>query len=100
MTIRFRQAEAADAEALAGLLSPLGYAHTAGSVRDNLAERVARGGAVIIAEDQRAVVGCVSALLDVRLAEGRCGEVASLVVAETRRGQGLGAQLVAAAEAG
>lgn len=98
-TARIRMASAADAEALAGLMAELGYAHTAEGIRDLLAEIVARGGAVIVAEGEGKLLGCVSALLDVRLAEGRCGEVASLVVAESSRGQGLGAELVAAAEA-
>ncbi|MDR5868224.1 GNAT family N-acetyltransferase [Halomonas koreensis] len=99
MTARIRMASAADAEALAGLMAELGYAHTAEGIRDLQAEIVARGGAVIVAEGEGRLLGCVSALLDVRLAEGRCGEVASLVVAEAYRGQGLGAELVAAAEA-
>ncbi|MFG6178186.1 GNAT family N-acetyltransferase [Halomonas sp. THAF12] len=99
MTMRFRQATAIDAEALAGLMGQLGYEHGPDGVRDNLAAMVERGDAVIVAEDERGIVGCVSAILDVRLAEGRCGEVVSLVVAESSRGQGLGAQLVAAAEA-
>ncbi|MBB3140018.1 GNAT family N-acetyltransferase [Halomonas organivorans] len=99
MTIRFRQATKADAEALAGLMGQLGYAHGPDGVSDNLAAMVARGDAVIVAEGERGIVGCVSAILDVRLAEGRCGEIVSLVVTQTSRGAGLGAELVAAAEA-
>lgn len=58
----------------------------------------AQGGEVLVAELGGVVVGCINAIIDIRLAEGKSGEIVSLVVSEGHRGMGIGKALVKTAE--
>jgi N-acetylglutamate synthase-like GNAT family acetyltransferase len=56
--------------------------------------------AVLVAENGRhQIIGCVHVLIDYRLAEGRRGEISSIVVDDRRRNGGIGPMLVQAAAA-
>ena len=56
--------------------------------------------AVLVAENGPGrIIGCVHVLIDRRLAEGRRGEITSIVVDERARSRGTGALLVRAAAA-
>lgn len=55
-------------------------------------------GEVFVAESGDNVVGCIDAIIDVRLAEGKVGEIASLVVLADCRGRGVGKALLECAE--
>ena len=90
-----------DAPAIAHLLHQLGYPTTPESVRVRVAELLERNdSAVLVAEnDHRRVIGCAHVLIDHRLAEGRRGEISSIVVDDRLRSSGTGAMLVQAAAA-
>lgn len=97
--VTIRSARAADAEVLSALLVQLGYNATPGEVQQRLKFIVDSSSALFVAEHEvDGVVGCVQALVDVRFAEGRFGELVSLVVNSNNRGQGIGTRLIAAVE--
>lgn len=98
MTIAFRPAQSSDVPELVSLMSQLGYETSEGQLQAVIDEIRYRAGEVFVAESQRRVVGCVNAIIDVRLAEGKVGEVASLVVDDAWRGRGLGRSLLHLAE--
>ncbi|VUD68761.1 Mycothiol acetyltransferase [Thalassocella blandensis] len=87
-----------DIESLVKLMRQLGYEHSNESLQFNISQVRKQGGEVFVAEDGGHVCGCISAILDVRMAAGVCGEIVSLVVDEAHRGKGLGKQLVNTAE--
>ncbi|OAZ98693.1 GNAT family N-acetyltransferase [Halomonas sp. G11] len=87
-----------DAQALVLLMAQLGYDHSEESLSANISAVREQSGEVFVAEVAGNVRGCVSAIIDVRLAEGVKGEIVSLVVSEEARGQGLGKGLVLEAE--
>jgi GNAT superfamily N-acetyltransferase len=87
-----------DAHEVAPLLTQLGYPQQENVVIENVKLMRTRQGEVFVALIDDVIVGCLAATYDVRLAEGPRGEIVSLVVAEHRRGQGVGKQLVASAE--
>ncbi|MCB8979354.1 MAG: GNAT family N-acetyltransferase [Ardenticatenaceae bacterium] len=93
-----RSAAEADYAELQGLLRQLGHELAVSSVAENVQQIRARGGEVFVAERNGRLVGCVAAIIDVRLAGGICGEIVSLVVTEAERGQGIGRKLVRQAE--
>jgi GNAT superfamily N-acetyltransferase len=100
--MKIRPALSADAPAVTRLLAELGYPdNDVESVRGRL-ERWSRHpeGAAFVAESDAAVVGVV-AVVAIPLLErpGSGGRIVALVVDETRRGSGIGRELVAAAEA-
>ena len=97
MTIR--PAVAADASRITALLHQLGYPEKPERIRDRLDDLGARAEtAVLLAEDtRRQIIGCVHVMVDYRLAEGRRGEISSIVVDAGARERGVGAGLVAAA---
>ncbi|MEE4240944.1 MAG: GNAT family N-acetyltransferase [Desulfopila sp.] len=76
----------------------LGYPVEADELKRNIQEIVKRGGTLIIAEEERVIVGSVCVMFDVRLAEGIYAEIVSLVVAASARGKGIGKGLVKKAE--
>ncbi len=94
----FRPASSAGYLELKSLLEQLGYELTVRNIADNIREIRARGGEVFVAVVNGRITGCVAAIIDVRLAEGIVGEIVSLVVAESARGQGIGKGLVNHAE--
>lgn len=87
-----------DAQALVLLMAQLGYDHSEKSLSANISAVREQGGEVLVAEVAGKVLGCVSAIIDARLAEGIKGEIVSLVVSKDARGQGLGKGLVLEAE--
>ena len=99
--MRIRAAGAADAPALAALLAELGYPDEAARVAARL-EAFERdpGSVILVAEDDRDVVGLASATTIPLLHEdGRWCRVSALVVDEERRRSGAGRRLVDAVEA-
>ncbi len=94
----YRTVDKADLPALLPLMAQLGYSHTERSLLDNITAVHNAGGEVFITEADGNVLGCVCAIIDVRLAEGQQGEIVSLVVSEKARGRGLGKGLVSTAE--
>ena len=98
---KIRLATPADAAGLADLASQLGYPSTPEQVAkrlDNLAEKPEEN-AVLVAELDGRVIGWVHVHLYLLLVDDREAEIGGLVVDADRRGQGVGAQLMAAAEA-
>jgi len=96
---KVRDARPADAEAIARLLVELGYDVTAADVRRRLAALRKAGEPVLVA-DRGGVLGCLSWHVTPVIHRPRpVGRITMLVVAEAERGAGLGAGLVAAAEA-
>ncbi|MDQ7732545.1 GNAT family N-acetyltransferase [Halomonas sp. SpR1] len=87
-----------DVQALIPLMAQLGYDHSEEALSSNVSAVRKQGGEVFVAEVFGNVLGCVSAIVDVRLAEGVKGEIVSLVVSKDVRGQGLGKGLVLEAE--
>lgn len=76
----------------------LGYVVEKSELENNISEIEKRGGALFVAEVENLVIGCVCAVLDIRLAEGVYGEIVSLVVLEKYRGYGVGKRLVLTSE--
>jgi GNAT superfamily N-acetyltransferase len=96
-----RPALPADAPAIAALLTQLGYPTTPDEARDRLAALAARGGfdRVIVAEAEGRVVAVMTLHLTPELHRARpLGRVTALVVDESVRGRGVGAQMMAEAE--
>lgn len=83
---------------LKSLLNELGYDLNEQKIAENIDEIRRRGGEVFVAIIDQKLVGCVGAIIDVRLAAGINGEIVSLVVAAEYRGRGLGQALVKHAE--
>lgn len=83
---------------LKGLMEELGYELKTSQIVQNIQEIRSRGGEVFVAKINNIVVGCVCAIIDVRLAAGINGEIVSLVVSEQHRGSGIGKELVELAE--
>jgi GNAT superfamily N-acetyltransferase len=96
--VNYREIKDDDLLSLQRLMLELGYSVEAGDLRQNVEAILKRGGQVIIAEDGRDVVGSVSIVIDVRLAEGIHAEIVSLVVSSKARGKGIGKGLVKEAE--
>ncbi|MFI9455367.1 GNAT family N-acetyltransferase [Amycolatopsis sp. NPDC052450] len=100
--MEIRHALTTDAPAVTTLLAELGYPdNDVEDVRGRL-ERWARHpeGAAFVAEADGAVVGVVAVVaIPLFEREGSVARIVALVVDETRRGSGVGRELVAAAEA-
>lgn len=94
-----RDAAAADAGALSGLIRELGYEVSAAEAADRLAEQRAMGLGTLVAEEDGVVIGCVSwSLMRVLHRPGPVGRVSMMVVTADRRGRGVGKALVRAVE--
>ena len=89
-----------DAPVLARLAGELGYPATADEILGRLQRLLGDPeNAVIVAEDtETGVTGWIHVFVCHRLESGPCAEIGGLVVAAGRRGLGVGARLVAAAE--
>ena len=94
----YRIASEKDIPSLVVLMDHLGYVHTNDSLLHNLRKLEEYGGAVFVACLNDEVIGCVTAIMDVRFAGGACGEIVSLVVLPSGRRQGVGKGLVSYAE--
>ena len=95
-----RHAEARDAAALAGLIGQLGYSTSAAEVAERLTLMEAEGRVVLVAEIDGAVVGCLStSVMRVLHRPAPVGRISMMVVDESLRSRGIGAELVRAAEA-
>ncbi|WP_261842825.1 GNAT family N-acetyltransferase [Aliamphritea ceti] len=104
MHLDIRPAIAADTPELAELMQQLGYHWTPSELAERLQQLRANGHEIWVAcqsgeTSDTPVIGCISAILDVRLAEGCVGEIVSLVVSEECRGGGVGQALMLTAEA-
>ena len=95
-----RDARAADAEAIAGLLTQLGYPSDADAVESRLHRLGIVGDRVVVAELDGAVVGLAHLQVTPAIERDRpAGKVGALVVDTAHRGQGVGRALVEAVEA-
>jgi len=103
MYFRLRPAELTDAAQLQPLLEQLGYYRSVEDIKMTLNAIHTIAGRVIVAvvvnpAQETTIIGCVNAFIDVRLASGASGEIASLVVLEKHRGMGIGKALITEAE--
>ena len=87
-----------NSDAVRRLLKQLGYPVSSQELDTRIEHIRAGGGEIFVAKDQDHIAGCINTYIDVRLAEGICGEVVSLVVDRNYRGNGLGKQLLDHAE--
>ena len=96
--LALRDARPKDAEAIAALIGSLGYEVTAAEVRRRFAALVKAGQQILVAE-KGAVIGVLTTSMMIVLHRPKpVGRISMLVVAETARGAGIGAALVAEAE--
>lgn len=79
-------------------MKELGYALTEEVLCKTITEIKKREGMIFIAEIDNKIIGCVSSIIDIRLAEGTYGEIVSLIVSHSFRGFGIGKNLTAKAE--
>ena len=98
MNFEIRKYNDSDLGDLVGLMAQLGYHHTERSLSENICAVQESGGEIFVADSMGKVHGCICAILDIRLAAGINGEIVSLVVDNSVRGQGVGKSLVAKAE--
>ena len=104
MNLEIRPAMAADTPVLVDLMKQLGYDWVPLELTKRLQQLRAQGHEIWVAcalteKGDTKAIGCISAILDVRLAEGCVGEIVSLVVSRECRGDGVGQALLQAAEA-
>jgi PhnO protein len=94
-----RPATAGDCAALSRLIGQLGYEAGEGEVVARLTAMRGEGEAVFVAEIDGRVVGCLStSVMQVLHRPKPVGRISMMVVTEALRGQGIGTQLVRAAE--
>src|SRR6476469_1338562 len=94
-----RDAAAADAAAIAGLLSQLGYPSDADAAEERLDRLGIVGDRVFVAEMDDEVVGLAHLQVTPAIERDRpAGKLGALVVDEARRGYGVGRALVEAVE--
>jgi ribosomal protein S18 acetylase RimI-like enzyme len=94
-----REARAADCGAIKRLIDQLGYPVTAAEVETRLRSIEASGQAVLVAEADGKVIGCLStSSMAVLHRPAPVGRISMMVVDEAHRGQGIGAQMVREAE--
>jgi len=96
--VQLRPARAGDADALARLAGELGYPTTPAQASARLVRLENTEGALIVAEGGGEVVGWVHVFVSPAFETDPSAEIGGLVVAAERRGAGIGALLVRAAE--
>jgi N-acetylglutamate synthase-like GNAT family acetyltransferase len=97
--LAIREARPKDAEAIAALVSTLGYDMAVADIRRRLVKLRKKDESALVA-DRGGVVGCLSWHVTPVLHRPRpVGRITMMVVAENVRGEGVGAALVEAAEA-
>lgn len=79
MNPTYRKYRPEDLQTLILLMAQLGYDHSEKTLLDNIVAVREKGGEVFVAKVAGKVRGCVSDIIDVRLAEGVKGEIVSLV---------------------
>lgn len=93
--ISIRLLQSQDIPQILFLMNELGYSSNEKQLNERISEIRKRNGEVFIAvNNQHKIIGCVHALIDVRLAEGKIGEIVSLVVKSSERGRGIGSKLL------
>lgn len=98
--VRIRPAEASDGAALEVLVRQLGYDEKAADILARLEAMEARGLTALVAELDGRVVGCLAtSIMPVLHRPKPVGRISMMVVEEGLRSQGIGEQLVRAAEA-
>ena len=98
MNIIYREFKETDQINLVSLISELGYAVDRITLSSRIDSIRAHGGEVMVAETEGEVIGCINSIIDIRLAEGKVGEIVSLIVSKDHRGLGIGKALVKSAE--
>ena len=99
--MRIRPMTPADAPIVADLTTQLGYPASPEETEDRIAALTARPEehAALVADDDGRAVGWVHVRLLTSLESGRKADIGGLVVDDDHRGAGIGAELLAAAEA-
>lgn len=87
-----------DIEQLHSLMIELGYSINKIELLDRMEKIKLQGNKLIVVEENGVIVGVVQALIDIRLAEGKVGEIVSLVVRNESRGKGVGKILLTRAK--
>jgi N-acetylglutamate synthase-like GNAT family acetyltransferase len=98
MKITIRQLSQDDIKIVQQLMHELGYPLDEEELLFNINIINQRNGIILVAELGGNVVGCLSAVINVSLAEGMFGEIVSLVVSREYRGSGIGKCLIKQAE--
>ena len=98
MKITIRQLNQDEIEVVQQLMHELGYPLDEEELLFNINMINQRNGIILVAESGGNIVGCLSAVINVSLAEGMFGEIVSLVVSKEYRGSGIGKCLVKQAE--
>ena len=96
--IHIRAAVNEDARVISTLLHQLGYQRTVEEISQYLAALDEDAAILVAVSEDGQTIGCLHVLIDDRLAEGRRGEISSLVVAAGMRSRGIGEELVTAAQ--
>lgn len=97
--MKIRAATDADSEAIARLMTQLGYPQDAADAQSRLDASAKHGYAVFVADDNGAILGCIQVGAVASLESDPFAQILALVVDENARGQRIGAQLVGAAVA-
>lgn len=101
MSVVIRKARLVDAESISELMQQLGYAMDARALSDKLDDFATENSdSVFVADKEGQVIGFVSCHITRLFHQPGCsGRITSLVVDQALRGNGIGQQLVAQAEA-
>ena len=97
--VTYQKIDISECYKLKPLIQQLGYDVEVNDITANISEIRERQGEVFVAKIDDEVIGCINAIIDVRLAAGTTGEIVTLVVLEQYRGMGVGKALVATVEA-
>lgn len=98
MGVEYRIATKKDLPEMVNLMSDLGYRTNVKKLTAALELIRSQSGEVFVADDGKHIIGCINAIIDVRLAEGSTGEIVSLVIDKQHRGKGVGKGLLKYAE--